>query len=226
MPRIARPGRPRRRDRGDRRRPVRPRRSRGRTGRQVSFARHHSAAAGRRRGEDRVKPAPFPSIAAQSKGTNDDRRPAVADRRQSHPPVPRRIRAMKDDETLLDTTRALYVWEWPHYPQYYVPRADVGWTRCRGRDRHDAARRGARARTHVRRGRTPSGRSRDHGVADHRCRRYRAFGMEGARPLVRRGRRGLRPPAAAPTSGSTRFVPIAPCASSWKGTVLATRAAA
>lgn len=40
-------------------------------------------------------------------------------------PVPRRIRAMKDDETLLDTTRALYVWEWPHYPQYYVPRADV-----------------------------------------------------------------------------------------------------
>ncbi len=40
-------------------------------------------------------------------------------------PVPRRIRARKDGRTLLDTTRALYVWEWPHYPQYYVPRDDV-----------------------------------------------------------------------------------------------------
>jgi uncharacterized protein (DUF427 family) len=40
-------------------------------------------------------------------------------------PVPRRIRGTKDGETLVDTTRALYVWEWPHYPHYYVPRADV-----------------------------------------------------------------------------------------------------
>ncbi len=40
-------------------------------------------------------------------------------------PVPRRIRGMKAGETLLDTTQALYVWEWPHYPQYYVPKRDV-----------------------------------------------------------------------------------------------------
>ena len=40
-------------------------------------------------------------------------------------PVPRRIRGTKGGETLVDTTRALYVWEWPHYPHYYVPRADV-----------------------------------------------------------------------------------------------------
>lgn len=40
-------------------------------------------------------------------------------------PVPRRIRGMEDGQILLDTIRALYVWEWPHYPQYYVPRADV-----------------------------------------------------------------------------------------------------
>jgi len=40
-------------------------------------------------------------------------------------PVPRRIRGTKDGETLVDTARALYVWEWPHYPHYYVPRADV-----------------------------------------------------------------------------------------------------
>jgi uncharacterized protein (DUF427 family) len=40
-------------------------------------------------------------------------------------PVARRIRGTKRDETLVDTTRALYVWEWPHYPQYYFPKADV-----------------------------------------------------------------------------------------------------
>lgn len=40
-------------------------------------------------------------------------------------PVPRRIRAVLAGRTVLDTTRALYVWEWPHYPQYYVPLVDV-----------------------------------------------------------------------------------------------------
>ena len=40
-------------------------------------------------------------------------------------PVPRRVRAVLGGETVLDTTRALYVWEWPSYPQYYVPLADV-----------------------------------------------------------------------------------------------------
>jgi uncharacterized protein (DUF427 family) len=40
-------------------------------------------------------------------------------------PVPRRIRAFLGGEKVVDTTRALYVWEWPNYPQYYVPLADV-----------------------------------------------------------------------------------------------------
>ena len=40
-------------------------------------------------------------------------------------PVPRRIRASLGGETVLDTTAALYVWEWPYYPQYYIPVADV-----------------------------------------------------------------------------------------------------
>lgn len=40
-------------------------------------------------------------------------------------PVPRRIRAFLAGEEVLDTTRALYVWEWPHYPQYYIPLTDV-----------------------------------------------------------------------------------------------------
>jgi uncharacterized protein (DUF427 family) len=40
-------------------------------------------------------------------------------------PVPRRVRAVLAGETVLDTTRALYVWEWPNYPQFYIPAADV-----------------------------------------------------------------------------------------------------
>jgi len=40
-------------------------------------------------------------------------------------PVPRRIRAFLAGQKVLDTTRALYVWEWSNYPQYYVPLADV-----------------------------------------------------------------------------------------------------
>jgi uncharacterized protein (DUF427 family) len=40
-------------------------------------------------------------------------------------PVPRRIRAVLNGHVVLDTTSALYVWEWPRYPQYYIPIADV-----------------------------------------------------------------------------------------------------
>jgi uncharacterized protein (DUF427 family) len=40
-------------------------------------------------------------------------------------PVPRRVRAMVGGQTVLDTTRALYVWEWKYYPQFYIPLEDV-----------------------------------------------------------------------------------------------------
>jgi uncharacterized protein (DUF427 family) len=40
-------------------------------------------------------------------------------------PAPRRVRGIIGTEAVFDTIRALYVWEWPHYPQYYIPRADV-----------------------------------------------------------------------------------------------------
>ena len=40
-------------------------------------------------------------------------------------PAPRRVHADLAGTTVFDTTRALYVWEWPNYPQYYVPLADV-----------------------------------------------------------------------------------------------------
>jgi uncharacterized protein (DUF427 family) len=40
-------------------------------------------------------------------------------------PAPRRVRGMLGGEVVFDTTRALYVWEWPNYPWYYVPLEDV-----------------------------------------------------------------------------------------------------
>ena len=40
-------------------------------------------------------------------------------------PCPRRIRALRGGETVLDTVGAEYVWEVPHYPAYYVPVEDV-----------------------------------------------------------------------------------------------------
>ena len=40
-------------------------------------------------------------------------------------PVPRRIRAVHEGRTVVDTGEARYVWEWAHYPQYYVPRRHV-----------------------------------------------------------------------------------------------------
>ena len=39
-------------------------------------------------------------------------------------PVPRRIRVMFGGQTIVDTTRAKYVWEVPMYPAYYLPRRD------------------------------------------------------------------------------------------------------
>ena len=40
-------------------------------------------------------------------------------------PVPRRVRAVLNGRTVLDTTRAIYVWEWPPYPQFYIPVDDI-----------------------------------------------------------------------------------------------------
>ena len=40
-------------------------------------------------------------------------------------PVPRRVRGFVDADVVFDTRHALYVWEWPHYPQYYIPLGDV-----------------------------------------------------------------------------------------------------
>jgi uncharacterized protein (DUF427 family) len=43
-------------------------------------------------------------------------------------PVPRRIRAVLGNRFVVDTTAALYVWESPYYPQYYIPMTDIDTT--------------------------------------------------------------------------------------------------
>jgi uncharacterized protein (DUF427 family) len=40
-------------------------------------------------------------------------------------PVPRRVRAELAGKVVLDTTRAVYLWEWPFYPQFLIPADDV-----------------------------------------------------------------------------------------------------
>lgn len=51
--------------------------------------------------------------------------PAVITPANHVEPVPRRVRAYAAGELVLDTTAARYVWEWPPYPQFYVPQTDV-----------------------------------------------------------------------------------------------------
>lgn len=40
-------------------------------------------------------------------------------------PCPRRIRATRDGATVIDSVSAVYVWEVPHYPAYYLPSEGV-----------------------------------------------------------------------------------------------------
>jgi uncharacterized protein (DUF427 family) len=51
--------------------------------------------------------------------------PKMAADRGRVEPAPRRVRGYLADALVFDTTRAIYVWEVPYYPQYYIPRADV-----------------------------------------------------------------------------------------------------
>ena len=67
-------------------------------------------------------------------------------------PVPRRVRAVLGAATVLDTTRALYVWEWPNYPQYYIPLADVDPSVLVDEDRVEHLRRGTARRHGLRAG--------------------------------------------------------------------------
>jgi uncharacterized protein (DUF427 family) len=67
-------------------------------------------------------------------------------------PAPRRVRATLGGEQIFDTTRARYVWEWPYYPQYYIPVGDID-LRSLVDERHEQhLRQGAAARHGLRAG--------------------------------------------------------------------------
>ncbi|MGI8434992.1 MAG: DUF427 domain-containing protein [Nocardioidaceae bacterium] len=40
-------------------------------------------------------------------------------------PAPRRVRGVLAGKQIFDTRSARYVWEWPNYPQYYIPLEDI-----------------------------------------------------------------------------------------------------
>jgi uncharacterized protein (DUF427 family) len=62
-------------------------------------------------------------------------------------PAPRRVRGVVARRTVFDTTRALYVWERPYFPQYYIPLADVDRALLVDEGRDERLRRGT-ARRH------------------------------------------------------------------------------
>ena len=51
--------------------------------------------------------------------------------------VPRRVRGFLGARAVVDSTRALYAWEWPYYPQYYFPLDDVAPGLLIGEDRYE-----------------------------------------------------------------------------------------
>jgi uncharacterized protein (DUF427 family) len=64
--------------------------------------------------------------------------PQMAAEAERIEPSPRRVRGVFAGRTIFDTTAARYVWEFPYYPQYYIPVADIDAT-ClhdEGRDQH------------------------------------------------------------------------------------------
>jgi uncharacterized protein (DUF427 family) len=67
-------------------------------------------------------------------------------------PVPRRIRAMLGGRVVLDTTRAVYVWEFPPYPHFYIPAVDIDPDVLVDEDHVEHLRRGAARRIGLRAG--------------------------------------------------------------------------
>lgn len=51
--------------------------------------------------------------------------PQSATERGRVEPVPRRVRGYVGDDLIFDTLSARYLWEIPHYPQYYIPLGDI-----------------------------------------------------------------------------------------------------
>jgi uncharacterized protein (DUF427 family) len=67
-------------------------------------------------------------------------------------PAPRRVRGYLNNAVVFDTIRALYVWEWPAYPQYYIPFADIDRRLFIDEDHEQKLRRGTARRHGLRSG--------------------------------------------------------------------------
>jgi uncharacterized protein (DUF427 family) len=67
-------------------------------------------------------------------------------------PAPRRIRATLAGQTVLDSTRARYVWEFPFYPQYYIPVEDIDPAHLLDEGREQHSKRGTARRYGIRAG--------------------------------------------------------------------------
>ena len=65
-------------------------------------------------------------------------------------PVPRRIRATLGGSVVIDSTAVRYVWEWPWYPQYYVPIGDVDPAALVDEEHEERLRRGTARRLGIR----------------------------------------------------------------------------
>ncbi len=91
-------------------------------------------------------------------------------------PVPRRVRGFVDSRPLFDTTRGRYVWEFPFYPQYYIPWADIDTTALVDEERTQTTRRGTAAVYGIRA---------SDGVRDSSARRYTEPAVDGLADLVR-----------------------------------------
>ena len=91
-------------------------------------------------------------------------------------PVPRRIRATLGGSVVIDSRSVLYVWEWPHFPQYYIPIADIDPGILVDEEHEEHLRRGTARRLGVR-----TGTDVRPGVAHH----YVASELEGITGMVR-----------------------------------------
>ena len=91
-------------------------------------------------------------------------------------PVPRRIRATLGGTVVIDSRRVQYVWEWPHFPQYYIPITDIDPGVLIDEEHEEHLRRGTARRLGVR-----VGVEERNGVAHH----YVASDIEGIAGTVR-----------------------------------------
>ena len=144
--------------------------------------------------------------------------PAMVDHTTSVEPVPRRIRGVLGGAVVFDTTEAVYVWDSPKYPAYYIPVADLDHGLLVGEGRSRRLRRGSARTFDLRVGDVTQpdavriyGSDADPGVADTARFEWAAldawYEEDEQSSSIR----------VTPTPGSTRSGRAVRCGSSWTG---------